>query len=1334
MLKTRLLRPSLILLTASFVGLPVSAGAQDADSDGVADSFDAYPCDATASAVAYIPGEGQRGQLFFEDQWPGQGDLDFDDVVLGYHYRLALNATGGVVGVQARFDVRALGGVFDNGLGLHLPALASAVASVTRSVGGSLPQPILLSSADAEVTVVLSQNLRELFAGAPDQINSLPGSTLVAGQSVVVEIRFSSPVSFSLGQAPFDVYLFRSNDVGHEIHRTPYHGTAGMKTGLFNTQDDGTNVDRAFVDFTGLPFVLDVPDTTVYPAEATPISQLFTDITTFASSGGSTARDYYETNISLAAAYSDANGQFGLTLPGIDDSTDASCLLFSIAAPGLGLWLRADDLAALGQGAAVSQWVDASTGANNASQANAATQPTVQLNQINGHATVRFDGSNDRLDLSTNLFANSQYPLSVFIVLQSPDSSAHIIGTGSSSAGYLTSYGGGVTIVGGRPTLKANSASSGLHLTSSAAANDNQPKVIAGVAGAGGSSLFLDGVLVAEGGANPNAYGYSKSAIGASDGSNSNGSQDPFGGDIAEIIVYQRTLLTSERVQVEQYLGAKYGIAMTLEAGCDGVPGSAATVDDCNVCGGDNTTCGAHLVPQAGRKLWLRAGDIAASDGSQVSIWRDFSSFSNDAGQTSAALRPVYRSPGINGQPAVEFDGSNDRLDLTTNSFAPSAYPLTVCAVLSTTDASAHVIGTGSSSAGYLTSYGGSLVVYGGSATLKANAASSGLFLSGQTAINDGQARVICGISETGMSRVLTNGVVDGTSGSSANANGYSKSTIGSSDGSNSNQTRDPFAGQIAEIMVFDRGLSDVELESVESYLATKYSISVTLPPGCDGVAGSRAIIDGCGVCGGDGSTCGANVVIAEGLQLWLRAQSLATLLDGDAVTSWGDISGKGRVAAQPTGTRAPVYRAGAFGGLGGVEFDGTDDRLDIDANIFAPSTYPQTTFMVLRTTDTSAHLLGTGSSSNGYLTSYGGGMTISAGSPTIKANSGSSGLHLSATGGFADGQIRILSGVSRAGASTIYVDCVAAGISSASTNATAYSKSTIGASDGSASGASIDPFAGEIAEVIVYHRVLPDVSRQAIQAHLAAKYGVTNCISTEPSAEATLAGSAAAFWRMDEAGTGARSDVTGALPVLPYPPNAVGTTQVAAIVGNGQLVDGPSGYHYYRSSAAGLNHGGGSFTWAGWVRFDSNYDDQTVVGKWNLQPAAGREYLIWYNVSTGRVEFKVSGNGLATDVATVVHPEPVVFGTYYFVEAWHDAEQGRINLRVGTQTQRGAVAVAPWTSGVYFGSSDLNIAAHNTCATAHLDGVIDALGFWRRTLTAEESVILWNNGAGWEP
>lgn len=59
------------------------------------------------------------------------------------------------------------------------------------------------------------------------------------------------------------------------------------------------------------------------------------------------------------------------------------------------MWLAADAITGLADGAAVSQWNDVSGSNNHATQATGANQPTYRLNQINGMPAVDFDGVND---------------------------------------------------------------------------------------------------------------------------------------------------------------------------------------------------------------------------------------------------------------------------------------------------------------------------------------------------------------------------------------------------------------------------------------------------------------------------------------------------------------------------------------------------------------------------------------------------------------------------------------------------------------------------------------------------------------------------------------------------------------------------------------------------------------------------------------------------------------------------------------------------------------------------------------------------------------------------
>jgi len=165
------------------------------------------------------------------------------------------------------------------------------------------------------------------------------------------------------------------------------------------------------------------------------------------------------------------------------------------------------------------------------------------------------------------------------------------------------------------------------------------------------------------------------------------------------------------------------------------------------------------------------------------------------------------------------------------------------------------------------------------------------------------------------------------------------------------------------------------------------------------------------------------------------------------------------------------------------------------------------------------------------------------------------------------------------------------------------------------------------------------------------------------------------------------------------------------------------------------MDHNRDSFTWAGWVNLRSFYDDQSVVAKWNNNALPQREYRLNYDATRNRWIFDLSRDGFegAGSSVTVVHPTEVQLDTWYFLEAWYDADSNTAHLRVSTQAARGADASEPFTGGVQFSSADLNLAAHNTCSDDFLDGFMDAWGYWTRTLTEAESRLLWNNGQGFE-
>ena len=63
-----------------------------------------------------------------------------------------------------------------------------------------------------------------------------------------------------------------------------------------------------------------------------------------------------------------------------------------------------------------------------------------------------------------------------------------------------------------------------------------------------------------------------------------------------------------------------------------------------------------------------------------------------------------------------------------------------------------------------------------------------------------------------------------------------------------------------------------------------------------------------------------------SGLTLWFAADKLTGFNDGDAVTTWPDLSGNGYDVTQGTSGSRPLYKTNIFKGKPALLFDGTDD------------------------------------------------------------------------------------------------------------------------------------------------------------------------------------------------------------------------------------------------------------------------------------------------------------------------------------------------------------------------------------------------------------------------
>ena len=229
-----------------------------------------------------------------------------------------------------------------------------------------------------------------------------------------------------------------------------------------------------------------------------------------------------------------------------------------------------------------------------------------------------------------------------------------------------------------------------------------------------------------------------------------------------------------------------------------------------------------------------------------------------------------------------------------------------------------------------------------------------------------------------------------------------------------------------------------------------------------------------------------------EGLMLWIEADAIGGVDDGDPVGTWVDKSGNGRHATQSASVTRPTFRAGVANGMPGVEFDGIDAFMSV-ASLPIPS--DTTIFVVATNTEQNSGgsvfrpILAASNdpfspTGNGYGLGYrrsgASGFTAAIGDGTSQTNLN----HLNASTGLAELHTFTKSGTS----GTMYLN--------GSEVASTVFNRTSGFHTGSYNlGRDINntsrTYKGTILEIIVYNQTLTTAERTTIEAYLGIKYGL---------------------------------------------------------------------------------------------------------------------------------------------------------------------------------------------------------------------------------------------------
>ncbi len=211
-------------------------------------------------------------------------------------------------------------------------------------------------------------------------------------------------------------------------------------------------------------------------------------------------------------------------------------------------------------------------------------------------------------------------------------------------------------------------------------------------------------------------------------------------------------------------------------------------------------------------------------------------------------------------------------------------------------------------------------------------------------------------------------------------------------------------------------------------------------------------------------------------------------------------------------------------------------------------------------------------------------------------------------------------------------------------------------------------------------------------------------------------------YWKLDEA-SGSRADAHGSNTLTDN--NTVGSA--TGKIGDAADFELSNSEYLSHASNSDLETGDIDWTFAAWVNADSlSAGFQTILSK---DATAAREYLIYYeDGSTNRFSVAVFV-GVSTVVLRADTLGAASTGTWYYVVIWHDSTADTINIQVNN----GAVDSSA-TGGSLNAATAAEFRVGGRATIASLipwDGLIDEVGFWKRTLTTQERTDLYNAGVG---
>nr|WP_299343795.1 LruC domain-containing protein [Allomuricauda sp.] len=253
----------------------------DQDGDGVEDSVDEYPNDATKAYAITYPSSSTKASLIFEDLWPFKGDWDFNDTALDYSITRIFNARNEMVGIDFDYVVTSDGAGFVNSFAFEIEGLSpNNVASVSGQI--------------------LDRNVFNLSGNGTElgqQHTVIPlfdDHSILVNQENTVSVLFTTPItSTSLDYAPYNPFLVANGERDKEIHLANYKPTS-LGDSQPEVTGNNSDVDGDYSTENGLPWAINAIESFPLLLEKEPLNEGYLFFEEWGLSGGESKKDWYK--------------------------------------------------------------------------------------------------------------------------------------------------------------------------------------------------------------------------------------------------------------------------------------------------------------------------------------------------------------------------------------------------------------------------------------------------------------------------------------------------------------------------------------------------------------------------------------------------------------------------------------------------------------------------------------------------------------------------------------------------------------------------------------------------------------------------------------------------------------------------------------------------------------------------------------------------------------------------------------------------------------------------------------------------------------------------------